>query len=84
MTLRAALAPALLAALAACSARQVVSQDFVLCRKGACRPAAGGTREELARAVYALMRSASGRDLVLSEEKSGAAASRGRGIRVFT
>lgn len=83
MTRRAA-ALALLAALAACSARQVVSQDFLLCRKGACKPAAGGTREELARAVYALMQSAAGRDLVLSEEKPGAAVSRGRGIRVFT
>lgn len=84
MTRRAATALVLLAALAACSARRVVSQDFVLCRKGACKAAAGGTREELARAVYALMRSASGRDLVLSEEKPGAAVSRGRGIRVFT
>ena len=82
MKRRAALA--LLAALAACSARQVVSQDFVLCRKGACKPAAGGTRAELARAVYALMQSAAGRDLVLSEEKPGASVSRGRGIRVFT
>lgn len=84
MMRRAATALALLAALAACSARQVVSEDFLLCRKGACKAAAGGTREELARAVYAVLQSASGRDLVLSEEKPGAAASRGRGIRVFT
>ncbi|TPW19067.1 MAG: hypothetical protein FD126_3057 [Elusimicrobia bacterium] len=84
MTRRAVTALALLASLAACSARQVVSADFQLCRKGACKAAAGGTREELARAIYTVLQSASGRDLVLSEEKPGAARSRGRGIRVFT
>lgn len=84
MKLRTAAALALLASLTACSsAKRAVSEDFRLCRKGACK-SGGGTRAELARAVYALMQSAAGRDLVLSEEKPGAAVSRGRGIRVFT
>ncbi|TBR21026.1 hypothetical protein EPO15_11325 [bacterium] len=74
----------LLAALAACSTKNLASDGLQLCRQGSCRAMGEPGREDLARGLYQLFQAASGKDLVLSEEKPGSAEFRGRGIRVFT
>ena len=79
-----AAALALVAALAACSSRQIITTGVRLCSQGACKNMEGGSREELARGLYGLFQTASGRELILSEEKPGHVGFRGRGIRVYT
>lgn len=84
MTRRGALSLLFLASLAACSTKNLAVDGFQLCRAGACKAQSEDRREELARNLYALFQSASGKDLVLSEEAPGSANFRGKGIRVFT
>lgn len=82
---RAAVLPLiLLAALAACSTKNMAAGSLELCRQGACRAMGESGREDLARGLYSLFQAASGKDMVLSEEKPGSSEFHGRGIRIFT
>ncbi|MBI3297605.1 MAG: caspase family protein [Elusimicrobia bacterium] len=78
-------AAVLAAAVSACSSlKNVASEGVQLCEGGACRALAEDSRADLARALYAFLRDAEGRELALSEAAPGERTFRGKGVRIFT